>query len=59
MLISVGMSPEQPLMMEDVGIIQKFFESLDNEKIELMWGIKNNKVGTLMSLVTVCMNKSL
>lgn len=53
------MSPEQPLMMDDVGIIQKFFESLDNEKIELMWGIKNKKVGTLMSLVAVCMNKSL
>lgn len=33
-LISIGLSPNSPLMMEDMGILNDFFESLDNKDLE-------------------------
>lgn len=53
-LISIGMSPEGPLMMEDVEIIHDFFESINNENMEVKWGIKNNEEGERMSILTIC-----
>lgn len=54
MLISIGMSPEEPLMMEDIEIIHDFFESFDNENLEAKWGLRNNEDGMRMTLLTVC-----
>lgn len=54
MLISLGMSQDNPLMMEDLGIIHDFFESFDNDSLEAKWGVRNNEDGTRMTLLTVC-----
>jgi hypothetical protein len=54
MLISIGMSPENPMIMEDIEIIHDFFESIDNENMESKWGIKNNEEGERMSILTIC-----
>ena len=54
MLISIGMSQDSPLMMEDLEVINDFFESFDNESLEAKWGIKNNDEGMRMTLLTVC-----
>lgn len=54
MLISLGMSQNNPLMMEDMEVVNDFFESFDNEILEAKWGIKNNDEGMRMTLLTVC-----
>ena len=54
MLISIAMSLEDPLMMEDIEIIHDIFESNDNEKMEMKWGIKNNEEKEWMSILTIC-----
>lgn len=54
MLTNIGMSLEYPLMMEDIEIINDFFESIDNEKKEYKWGLKHNKEGQRMSILTIC-----
>lgn len=54
MLINIGMSSEYPLMMEDMEIIHDFFESIDNENMEYKWGLKHNKEGQRMSILTIC-----
>jgi len=54
MLMSIGMSPEDPLMMEDLEIIHNFFESINNENMEVRWGVNNNEEGERMSILTTC-----
>lgn len=54
MLISIGMSPEDPMMMDDIEIIHDFFESIHNENMESKWSLKNNKAGERMSILTIC-----
>ena len=54
MLISIGMSPEDPLIMEDIEIIHDFFESIYKENMVSKWGIKNNEAGERMSILTIC-----
>ena len=54
MLISIAMSPEDPLMMEDIEIIHDFLESINNESLEVKWGIKNNEEGGRMTILTIC-----
>ena len=54
MLISLGMSQDNPLTMEDMEIINDFIESFDNDNIEAKWGVKNNEEGMGMTLLTVC-----
>ena len=54
MLISLGMSQDNPLIMEDMEVINDFFESFDNDNIEAKWGVKNNEEGMRMTLLTVC-----
>ena len=54
MLISIGMSPEEPMMMDDIEIIHDFFESIHNENMESKWGLKNNEAGERMSILTIC-----
>ena len=54
MLISIAMSPEDPLMMEDIEIIHDFLESNNNESLEVKWGIKNNEEGGRMTILTIC-----
>lgn len=48
------MSPEDPLMMEDIEIIHDFLESINNESLEVKWGIKNNEEGRRMTILTIC-----
>lgn len=54
MLISLGMSQDNPLIMEDMEVINDFFESFDNDNIEAKWGVKNNEEGERMSILTIC-----
>ena len=54
MLISIGMSPEDPMMMDDIEIIHDFFESIHNENMESKWGLKNNEARERMSILTIC-----
>lgn len=54
LLISIAMSPEDPLMMDDIEIIHDFLESINNESLEVKWGIKNNEEGERMSILTIC-----
>lgn len=54
MLISIGMSPEDPMMMDDIEIIHDFFESIHNENMESKWSLKNNEAGERMSILTIC-----
>ena len=54
MLISLGMSQDNPLIMEDMEVINDFFESFDNDNIEAKWGVKNIEEGMRMTLLTVC-----
>lgn len=54
MLISLGMSKDSPLMMEDMEIINDFFDSFENENLEIKWGVKNNEESKGMTLLTVC-----
>lgn len=54
MLIIIGMSPEDPMMMDDIEIIHDFFESIHNENMESKWGLKNNEAGERMSILTIC-----
>ena len=54
MLISIGMSPEDPMMMDDIEIIHDFFESIHNENMESKWGLKNTEAGERMSILTIC-----
>lgn len=54
MIISLGMSQDNPLMMDDMEIINDFFESFDTDNLEAKWGIKNNKEGMRMTALTVC-----
>lgn len=54
LLISIGMSPEDPMMMDDIEIIHDFFESIHNESLEAKWGLKNNEEGERMSILTIC-----
>ena len=54
MLISIAMSPEDPLMMDDIEIIHDFLESINNESLEVKWGIKNNEEGGRMTILTIC-----
>lgn len=53
-LISLGISQDNPLMMEDIEIIHDFFESFDNENLEAKWGLRNNEDCMRMTLLTVC-----
>mgnify|MGYP002624630289 FL=1 len=57
-LISIGMSQDSPLMMEDMEVINDFFESFDKESLEAKWGIKNNDEGMRMTLLIVCTKES-
>lgn len=54
MLISMGMSQVNPLIMEDMETIYDFFESFDRDSLEVKWGVRNNEDGMRMTLLTVC-----
>lgn len=54
LLISIGMSPDNPLMMDDMEIINDFFESFDNENLAIKWGMKNNEDGKNVTLLMLC-----
>ena len=61
LLINIGMATENPLMMDDMNVINDFIESLDNEEMEIKWGIKTNAEGMGMTMLVICThnNKSL
>ena len=42
------------LMMDDMVIVQNFFDSFDNERIEMKWGLMNSSEGSRMTLLAVC-----
>lgn len=54
LMLSIGMSSEDPLMMDDMLIVQDFFDSFDSESIEMKWGLKNSPAGSRMTLLAIC-----
>lgn len=54
MLICIGVSSDNPLLMESMNIINNFFLSIDNEAMEVRWGIVENKAGKGMSIYAIC-----
>ena len=53
-LVSIGVPPCDSLSMEDVEVIRNFFASIDNENLEIKWGLKSIKECDRFSLLTVC-----
>lgn len=56
MLMSIGMSAEDPMTMEDMGIINEFIGSLMNDAMETKWSLKMNADGERMSIHILCTN---
>ena len=59
LLICIGMSPNDPLMMEDIGIVDDFLKSLQpqkkkNDNLETKWSLQANDEGCRMSLLAIC-----
>lgn len=54
MLICIGVSSDNPLLMKSMNIINNFFLSIDNEAMEVRWGIVENKAGKGMSIYAIC-----
>ena len=54
LLIYIGMAKESPLMMDDMDALHEFFESFDNEDMEMRWGIKTNAEGIGMTILIIC-----
>ena len=54
MLICIGMSPDNPLLMGSMNIINNLFLSIDNEDLEVRWGIVENEAGKGMSIYAIC-----
>lgn len=59
LLLSIGMSPDKPLTMEEVDIVNDFFDSLDIDKVDARWGIKNNEEGSRMSILLICTKETI
>jgi len=56
MLMNIGMSAEDPMTMEDMGIINEFIGSLMNDALETKWSLKMNADGERMSIHILCTN---
>lgn len=54
MLICVGMSPDNPLMMEDMEIVDDFVSLFESGGVATKWGTKTHLEGSGMSLLVVC-----
>ena len=54
MLISLGVSQDTPLMMEDVEMIHDFIESFEADNLEVKWGLRKIKEDTRMTALTIC-----
>ncbi len=55
-LLNVGMSPEEPLLMEDMNIINEFMGSFSNNDVEFKWGLYHQEEGQKMALYVICTN---
>ena len=54
LLLSIGMSTDNPLVMDDMEIVSHFLDSLEDENLDVKWGLKNNNEGSRMTLLAVC-----
>ena len=54
LLVNIGMAAESPLMMEDMNAFHEFFQSFDNEDLEIKWDIKTNTEGMGMTILVIC-----
>lgn len=54
LLLSIGLTPDEPLMMDDMSIIHDFFEELPSKDVESKWGIKTNPIGKPMTILVLC-----
>lgn len=54
MLISIGMSQDNPIMLEDMEIIEDFIRAIGNERLEVKYGLMSNGEGMGMTLLTIC-----
>lgn len=57
MLMSIGMSAEDPMTMDDMDIINDFIGSLMNDVMEIKWGLKTNAEGEGMTIQFICTNE--
>lgn len=56
MVMSIGMSAEEPMTMDDMDIINDFIGSLMNDVMEIKWGLKTNAEGEGMTIQVICTN---
>ena len=54
LLVNIGVDAESPLMMDDMNTLHEFFESFDNDNMEMKWGIKTNSEGFGMTMLVIC-----
>lgn len=52
-LISIEMDNNNPLMMEDISIINQFMEQLSDDT-ETIWGVSTNSSDGVMTLLVIC-----
>ncbi len=55
-LLNIGMSPEDPLTMEDMDLIKEFLETYVDDEAELKWGLYQQPEGQKMTIHFICTN---
>lgn len=53
-LLSIGLTSDDTLMMSDIPIINDFFGELPSKDVESKWGIKTNPIGEPMTILVLC-----
>lgn len=53
MLICIRMLQDDPLTIDDMGVINDFFDEICRDELEVKWGVKDTQ-GEKMSLMVVC-----
>lgn len=53
MLICIGMLQDNPLTIDDMGVINDFLDEIYKDNLEVKWGVTNTQ-GERMSLMVVC-----
>lgn len=53
MLICIGMLQDDPLTIDDMGVINDFLDEVYRDELEVKWGVTNTQ-GERMSLMVVC-----
>ena len=52
-LSNIGMLQDNPLTIDDMGVINDFLDEIYKDNLEVKWGVTNTQ-GERMSLMVVC-----